>query len=1376
MAPPPLDETVALPAPPAAAPIPLPIPVHISLPPPIDNTHHPPTGSAYSSVTPSDRSVFRRKLQRYRNWAVGVAKEEAGAAPAPAPAAANAGSDLDSNGPREMGKDVGVGSATWDSRSTLKTDTGTEPTIMVEQRRQPRESLRPPLTGIVGQSRVQQRQQHQPQRQEPSTSKSKPSASMTVLAPSTKEQSQHPPTSSPHAPPPSVRSPPVPFLAHPPPPPAPASTPTTKPAPAAPGVLLQPLPPVVSTRAQREAYFSSALDLPLDLLQQTGPAHLAVSAIASPGPSNASSKLTNGRLASLLGRSPSNGPIARLRGVGEENGPKSPGQGHGQAKSHGRSASATVTSRIPSATVKERTGPAARSNGAAGLSRSHTAGPTVGRTHSRKPIDGVFPSVVVGPEATQRARPPRIAGTDATINAAAAKPLPSVTPTNHEPNQTSQPHQQPHHRSHQQEQLLQLPQQEQIRSLGTQGSHRSHRSPTRQRPDEPPQGAVRALGSHTSQRTQATRPKLPRGEDTVWTHLNVPATDAPVDGVRSLGSHNSHRSQSQRVKPAPMGPPVSQARVQQPIPQTRLEPVPVLQNQNTQFPMPMTTESAVPPSHRQHLPPPRPALSRSQSSGDGLGRKHRYPPSVNLTARFEPTMYPLPDSGATASNALMSPVDPVAPPVTVSVNMLEWLKLMRVQPVSAKLDQARALGSEGSKRRYNVNVGGNTFVYASGSQVNLSATPVQTISPDIPLVPPASIEPLSQPATPHTKSFGQADPAGPPLASPVQLQRHATAPTRSINTVDDGDHVSFDVPSGTTGRLHVSLAWFRDRDGHRTDRRPRNSNRQTPSDLLPRSPSSTRPPTPPSKSPPSPVGRIRETLAPRPAQHHDPSLEQQKEYERPTARDKAAYEHMPHSPPLVRSPPPGMYHPWANGTLPPYAAAASSPAVFQIQPPQIPFAYPQPRQVAFATPWARTVMPGVVGINGLGPSRAGAGAGYQSHPQHHQPQSHHPPPSPPRPLSIDPPSSRGSPPTGPVTLPIVGQGYGPSMFGMDNQGGMGVHSTQNLLGHNYPQPWGVYNQQGQGNMWKRLFGRRDNYQGQGYNQNYKNGDSDDSTIRAWQQRVPPGRAPTNVPNRSRMPWFGPRDPRDMDPRNGGPRDGPRDGVGPWDTEQRYREDRPGTTFGRMFSRRRNDEPYYGSRLPQQQRYSPSTAPLPSTRFGGGFGGGGGGFGWSGWGRGRNADPGRQMYGSDPRRMDIRQWSKEERRREKAARRDQRDRSRSERGGGVGAPSTVMNGGMGGMGNGFVWPGNDGFGGFLGFGLRSRREERPRPQRGRNQGMVKDWVRMFGTNNGKSGQRGPVPTRNTGQRMQGGVATAAAAGGDGTGRKLSRRRWKDRLPR
>lgn len=71
---------------------------------------------------------------------------------------------------------------------------------------------------------------------------------------------------------------------------------------------------------------------------------------------------------------------------------------------------------------------------------------------------------------------------------------------------------------------------------------------------------------------------------------------------------------------------------------------------------------ALPIAHRQQLPLPRPALSRTHSSSQGLltlGRRQRDSSTTSLTARFEPAMYPLPPSGPSGTKTdtvVLSPV------------------------------------------------------------------------------------------------------------------------------------------------------------------------------------------------------------------------------------------------------------------------------------------------------------------------------------------------------------------------------------------------------------------------------------------------------------------------------------------------------------------------------------------------------------------------------------------------------------------------------------------------------------------------------------------------------------------------------------------------
>lgn len=294
---------------PPVNPVPLPAqmpPVKPALPP----SHE--SDVSYALMTQTDIEVERDKRARYQEWKEDVTKE--------------GGVNTAESQP---GKAAGVGSAFWDSLSTFRTDTGTEATTIVQQRRMAREALLHPRPGIVG----------------------GPNSSSSSLPP-TQASNMPAPLGSAAARP--ARSPPVPLLAHPPQSmlaPAPPSNAIVKPIPLAPGDPVYPAPSPKSTRAQRDAYLSSALDLPFDILRQRH--------VESPAASDTSSKPSNRRLASLLGMSKSKERlVSNHRSVSEAQIPRmddsprgSIGLGPNEPKRPlGRSV--TVSPRLETATAK----------------------------------------------------------------------------------------------------------------------------------------------------------------------------------------------------------------------------------------------------------------------------------------------------------------------------------------------------------------------------------------------------------------------------------------------------------------------------------------------------------------------------------------------------------------------------------------------------------------------------------------------------------------------------------------------------------------------------------------------------------------------------------------------------------------------------------------------------------------------------------------------------------------------------------------------------------------------------------------------------------------------------------------------------------------
>lgn len=167
------------------------------------------------------------------------------------------------------------------------------------------------------------------------------------------------------------------------------------------------------------------------------------------------------------------------------------------------------------------------------------------------------------------------------------------------------------------------------------------------------------------------------------------------------------------------------------------------------------------------------------------------------------------------------------------------------------------------------------------------------------------------------------------------------------------------------------------------------------------------------------------------------------------------------------------------------------------------FAYPQPMGPNGAfNPWN---------------ARAGMGMGMSSMPGAMLNPSQQPsradgsraPPSPPRPPSIDPPSDRGSPPTGPVALPVMNgfpngmMGMNPSMNQINNIANMGAKSAHaDGAGNGWQGPW--WNQRSQRQdqgRFSRFFGRRQRGGGEAERRDQREEQEERGTIARWARGV-----------------------------------------------------------------------------------------------------------------------------------------------------------------------------------------------------------------------------------------------------------------------------------
>lgn len=171
---------------------------------------------------------------------------------------------------------------------------------------------------------------------------------------------------------------------------------------------------------------------------------------------------------------------------------------------------------------------------------------------------------------------------------------------------------------------------------------------------EQPQEIVRNM---TSQRSRRSPSPLPPVSSPVDNFLPPPPFNS---SIRALGSHGSTGSKGVHDGPVPPPSQRSPAEIRNlgSTSSQHLRPIPHQPSAHAEPPV----------THRQHLPLPRPALSRTHSSRDGpqftLGRRMRDPSVASLTARFEPAMYPLPPSGPSGTETdtvVLSPTAPITP-------------------------------------------------------------------------------------------------------------------------------------------------------------------------------------------------------------------------------------------------------------------------------------------------------------------------------------------------------------------------------------------------------------------------------------------------------------------------------------------------------------------------------------------------------------------------------------------------------------------------------------------------------------------------------------------------------------------------------------------
>jgi hypothetical protein len=1126
--------TMALPEPIIpAAPTPLPVP----LPPPAPGPIREPTEISYTAYSPSPSSLalHEDRMKRIKEWTAEVPVkhhrprlEDLGAG------GTGSGSTV------TFGQAVGVGSADWSDASG--SETGTVPTTVRQERKERIELVR-------AHQSVSVKRPAPPEASSiilavaapapPTEAKSTASkhAGHSALAPASSSPQVVPkaPTKPPSAAS-RVRSPPVPLLALPPSASAPKIPPTPSPRLAAgSGDLLYSLPPVGATHSQREAYIASALDLPLDLLAQRDNA-LAPPARLTP-PSSASSQITTSRLGSLLGRTKGDGRRVASEGTGAGSATGSlrrtanAGDAWRSRQDQGRQASAGRGTAVMGALLaRSKTAGAALEGTRAAAIASHT-------TSHPPPVSSA--RTLAANNAVPASIPAQGVRSNATAIMAAAQPLPqssgrTISHPDHRPDAT----------------LTQTTPRPPLAGPSA-NSHTNSRptrpgvpAPASARPPPPPavmtapnqsvrteRTAVQAAhiplpvsATRTAPSSQATvkpvkmsidpdpfaAPPPSRLTPSAATYIQAAQIPMPVSAL----PHSVHGSQNESVKItshhqyalADSGAEPMPLQYTQTWPRSAVDrlapPLPPAPPQPLHVPLapPASGSPVAPPisaTHRQQLALPRPALSRSAGSFDGLartlGRKQRDPSLTNLHTRFEPALYPLPPS-ATASTPVTLPLPPV--PVSVSARAQHEGPLTGQTPADMLLELPQA-----PLTRTPEVVPQPAVAQWQGPVLPVPARPqfpVNYFDP-MPVPPvPAAMPLLTEPAFLPAHLTGIVNPqlpvvfppiplVGNPLPeiplSPARLQASNDASPRNIQVTpssgevervrEEEDHVSFEVPSGSRGRLRVSLAWLR--DGTRS---PRWRRAQTVRSEV--SASSPPPPVPP--KPPSAAASQRQTAkptnpprvsdngelppAPRPVIRDPPKREDAKS---PVDPGESAQSPKP-TPPQA----PGWFDPYYSGaTLPPYGPHAQITQVYQMQ-------LGQPNPWGFSQPGPMPVTPTYNPWTGMAQARLpGAGS--------HGPPTI-PPPSP-RPDSVEPPSDNGTPPSPPMgPYPLPGGGYPSAMLGMQAP----VTNAYGDLTRRYLAP-------PKQSFWSKLRGERG---GRDERDGLRQQDKDDNaTTRAWRRNI-----------------------------------------------------------------------------------------------------------------------------------------------------------------------------------------------------------------------------------------------------------------------------------
>jgi hypothetical protein len=419
-----------------------------------------------------------------------------------------------------------------------------------------------------------------------------------------------------------------------------------------------------------------------------------------------------------------------------------------------------------------------------------------------------------------------------------------------------------------------------------------------------------------------------------------------------------------------------------------------------------------------------------------------------------------------------------------------------------------------------INLAGNTVIYTTQSQVNIGYPEISPIQPsssagvaELPYLPKTSISgshrpdyvssaPLPPQSTPGagTSADGASNypthhsqpvrPMGTELPQRVTTFAPTTYATDDVHITGnpDEDHLTFEVPSGSRGRLRVSLAWLRDNTAGVIDR----SRRRLSTDPSPVPPKPTRPSLPSfredthshhrSQRGPRDVNTIQET--------ENVSLHS-------SQRDNRQLTPFQNPSPLAETSfRQSVANLFGGGRPQAYPSVNFAPYPQYINPQQLYSAVASPVSQAFAYPQP-------VGMT----------------PWSSQPSLLHPisaarlPPSPMRAPSIEPPSTRGSPNPYPRSLPpsqgIMGGIY-PQPLPPAPLPGQSYPYTSTTI---RPVVYEPYMQQRRP-TWQRLTGWGRVVGEYPYDENAMNrgaGAGATSRIGRWRREVPLGRAPTMAP-------------------------------------------------------------------------------------------------------------------------------------------------------------------------------------------------------------------------------------------------------------------------